>query len=93
MKHLLTSFVVLLAVTFNRRDNLHVDSLQVNLQDTVPTCWCRLVLILLMGILNIPEVIAPRRLLFEWNVLTSLVLRSRRVTRCTLTRSQLVASR
>lgn len=92
-KHLLTTAVVLLAGTFNRRDKLQVDKLHVSLQDTVPTCWCRLVLIVLIGMLKIPVVMAPRRLLLAWKVLTSLVLRSKRVTSCTLTRSQLVARR
>lgn len=44
-------------------------------------------------ILKIWDVIAARRLLFLVKVLTRVVLFDRRVTTCTLTRSQLVARR
>lgn len=89
VKHRDPSWLVLLGSTPSRRVRLQASNLHVSLQSTVPMRACRLGATLLMGTLHMRSVMHPRKLVLEWNVLTSVLLFDRLVTTCSLIREQL----
>lgn len=92
VKQLLTTLPVLPWGTLSCRSRLKVETLQTTLKPVAPVWWCLLEAILLRAPPNSPVVAVVRTLLLRVKVVTSDLLFERRVTSCSLIRSQLVES-